>query len=355
MNAPQTIAVQPTVFDHPEYDDHEQVLFCRDAASGLHAIIALHNTVRGPAGGGCRMWPYASFGEALTDALRLSRGMTYKNALADVALGGGKSVIIADPRTDKTEELFTAFAGFVDGLGGRYVTAEDVGITAADMEIMRRRTQYALGTTQSGLGDPSPYTALGVFTGIRAAARFKYGSDDLTGRRACVLGLGAVGYRVAEFLAAAGAKLVVADIREQAVEKAVRELGAEPITPGEAHQAEIDIFVPCALGGGLNATTIPNIQATIIAGAANNQLATPQDDHALMHRDILYAPDYAINAGGVISIADYKMGDSDAAVRAKIDRIGDTLTDIFTQAADDGQPTGMIADRLARQRLVPLA
>ncbi len=353
MNAPHSISLQATVFDHPEFDDHEQIVFCRDADAGLRAIIALHSTARGPAGGGCRFWPYANGSEALTDVLRLSRGMTYKNALADLSLGGGKAVIIGDPRKIKTDTLLEAFACHVERLGGRYVTAEDVGTTAADMEVMRRRTDYALGTKSSGLGDPSPYTALGVFVGIRAAARHVFGSDDLTGLKVCVLGLGSVGYRVAEMLTEAGARLLVSDIRDEAVEKAVRALDARAIPVAGAHRADVNILVPCALGGGLNSVTIPEIRAKIVAGAANNQLATPRDDWDLMNKGILYAPDYAINAGGVISVAESRPGMADAAVRAKIDRIGETLTTIFKLSKAEGRPTGEIADRLARQKLQP--
>ncbi len=340
-----------TLFDHPEFRDHEQVVFGHDAGSGLRTIIAIHDTRLGPAAGGCRMWAYASDAAALTDALRLSRGMTYKNALAGLDLGGGKAVIIADANRDKTPELLEAFGTQVERLSGRYRTAEDVGISSQDMEIVARRTSHALGTKQTGLGDPSPYTALGVFEGIRAAVRHRFETDDLGGLTVSVQGLGNVGFGVARMLNAAGAKLIVSDINATAVSRAVEAFGANATEPDGAHAVKADIFCPCALGAGLNKTTIPQLRAQIVAGAANNQLATDADGEALRRAGILYAPDYAINAGGIISIALAGPEDGDALVREKTIAIGDTLTRIFERAEAEGRPTQVIADRLAEERL----
>ncbi len=354
MNAPLhsniTIDTYMTPLEHPEFAGHEQVVFATDEAAGLKAIIAVHNTNLGPALGGCRMWNYASTSEALTDVLRLSKGMTYKNALANLPLGGGKSVIIADARRDKTPELLRAFGRHINRLSGSYVTAEDVGISSDDMEIICTQTQFARGTEATGFGDPSPYTALGTFAGIKAAAKHKFGTDDLTGLTVSLKGLGHVGYDVARQLHKAGALLIVSDIYEPAVKRAVEELEATSVSTEEAHRVSADIFAPCALGGELNAETIPQLKATVVAGAANNQLETPEDGVALMKRGILYAPDYAINAGGVISIALGEPGTSDAIVRQKTLAIGDTLTQIFKRADAEKRPTSIIADELAEER-----
>lgn len=356
MNAPlaQAVALEDTstAFDHPEFSGHEQVVFAHDPASGLRAIIAIHNTRLGPALGGCRMWGYRTSREALTDALRLSKGMTYKNALAGLPLGGGKSVIIADPKTEKTPELLKAFGRHVERLAGGYITAEDVGITAADMELIASQTGHARGTVATGLGDPSPYTALGVFTGIQAAVAHKFGTSHLTGITVSVQGLGNVGYGVCRYLHAHGAKLVVSDIHEPNVKRAVAEFGAQPIDPHQAHAADVDVYAPCALGATINAATIPQIKAKVIAGAANNQLQTPEDGVKLMQRGILYAPDYALNAGGVISVALATSSKDDAMVREKTLAIGDTLTAIFKRADREGLPTSVVADKLAEERLM---
>tara|TARA_R110002020_G_scaffold50844_13_gene144020 strand:- start:7644 stop:8717 length:1074 start_codon:yes stop_codon:yes gene_type:complete len=339
------------VFDDPAFDDHEQVVFCRDAASGLNAVIAIHDTRLGPALGGCRMWDYDSPADAVTDALRLSRGMTYKNALAGLALGGGKAVILGDARRDKTPALMAAFGRHVEALGGRYITAEDVGISTDDIEQAARMTRHARGTAATGLGDPSPYTALGVFHGIRSALAHRFGSSDLAGRRVVVQGLGHVGSGLAKRLSAEGAELVVADLRADTVRAAAEQFGARSVDAGEAHRIEADVFAPCALGAGLNATTIPELGAPIVAGAANNQLATEEDGRRLIARGVLYAPDYAINAGGVISIALATPGGSDEEVVGRVTAIGSTLSAIFARAEREGRPTGEIADEMARERL----
>ncbi|MDJ0930432.1 Glu/Leu/Phe/Val dehydrogenase dimerization domain-containing protein [Breoghania sp.] len=340
-----------TAFDHPEFRNHEQIVFGHEPVTGLKTIIAIHDTRLGPAAGGCRMWRYACNADALTDALRLSRGMTYKNALAGLDLGGGKAVIIADPSTDKTEALLEAFGTQVDNLSGRYLTAEDVGISSADMDVVGRRTTYALGTSRTGLGDPSPYTALGVFEGIKAAMRYRLQKDDPTGLIVSVQGLGNVGFAVIRYLHKAGAKLVVSDINTASVERAVESFGAKSIVPTRAHEVDADIFCPCALGAGLNSVTIPEIRAKIVAGAANNQLATDEDGERLRRAGILYAPDYAINAGGIISIALAGPRDEDTLVREKTVAIGDTLTRIFERADAEDRPTQVVADELAEERL----
>ncbi len=355
MNALHTSIHHSTVFDHPEMSGHEDVVFVHDRTTGLRAIIAVHDTTLGPALGGCRVWPYAHPGDALTDALRLSRGMTYKNALAGLDLGGGKAVIIADPRKDKTPALMEAFGRHVERLSGTYITAEDVGVTTGDMEAVARQTDHVRGTSATGLGDPSPYTALGVFEGIRASARHVFGSPDLDGRTVSVQGLGHVGYDVARRLHEAGARLFVSDIHVPAVLRAVDAFGAAAVDPAEAHMVEADIFAPCALGAGLNARTIPHIRARIVAGAANNQLQTPADGHALRKRGILYAPDYAINAGGVISIALATPGGDDTQVRQKTLSIGETLSAIFARSAREETTPERIADAMAEERLAEAA
>ena len=339
-----------TVFSHPEFDHHEEVAFCHDPESGLKAIIALHNLNRGPALGGCRMWDYKTEAEALTDALRLSRGMTYKSALADLPYGGGKSVIIGDPRTLKSEALFLAMGRFVDSLGGRYTIAEDVGISVEDIEVMGRVTEQVAGTVSRGGGDPSPGTAYGVFVGIKAAVAHRYGRSDLEGLRVAVQGLGHVGYHLCRYLHEAGAKLVVSDIDQGRVQRAVADFGAEIAAADAVYDATVDVFAPCALGAVINDKTIGRITAGVVAGSANNQLAEARHGRLLMERKVLYAPDYVINAGGIVQIShegrDY---DEDRAF-AHIARIGDTLREIFDRAERAGEPTSDAADRLAEQR-----
>ncbi|MTI00082.1 Glu/Leu/Phe/Val dehydrogenase dimerization domain-containing protein [Roseibium sp. RKSG952] len=351
MNAITKPRQATAVFDHPEFDDHEDVMFIRDRATGLSAIVAVHSTALGPALGGCRVWPYAHPTEALQDALRLSKGMTYKNALAGLDLGGGKAVIIADSGKDKTEAMMEAFGAHVDRLNGTYITAEDVGVTTDDMDAVARRTTHVRGTSAIGLGDPSPYTALGVFEGIKAAARHVYGTDDLSQRTVSVQGLGHVGFDVARHLHEAGARLILSDIRDAQVDNARSRFGAEAVSPDQAHAVDADIFAPCALGAGLNHRTIPDIKARIVAGAANNQLETAQDGVSLKERGILYAPDYAINAGGVISIALATEKGHETEVRAKTLQIGATLTEIFNRALGKDETPETVADEMAEERL----
>jgi Glutamate dehydrogenase/leucine dehydrogenase len=343
------------VFSHPEYDGHEHVAFRFDADSGLRAIIAIHNTRLGHALGGCRMWPYADEAEAITDVLRLSRGMTYKAALAGLPQGGGKSVIIGDPRHQKSPELLRAMGRFVDSLGGLYLVAEDSGTSVEDMRLMARETRHVSGIASSGAadgrtGDPSPATAQGVFIGLRAAVAFALGRDDLTGLKVAIQGVGSVGYRLARHLHQAGARLWVGDLHAPAVARCVADFGAEAVAVEDIHRLPVDVFAPCALGAVINDRTVDAIQARVIAGAANNQLARPVHDRRLAERGILYCPDYVINAGGIIDIH-YEGPTYDAAVvQAHLQRIGDTLTEIFTEARRSGRPTGEIADRLAEAR-----
>ncbi|MED5523799.1 MAG: Glu/Leu/Phe/Val dehydrogenase dimerization domain-containing protein [Pseudomonadota bacterium] len=335
------------VFNHTAFDGHEEVVFCHDVETGLKAIIAIHNTNCGPAVGGCRMWNYASDDEALTDVLRLSRGMTYKNALAGLPFGGGKSVIIGDAKTMKSEALFRAFGRFLNSLGGRYVTAEDVGTSTKDIAHIQMETDFVAGI--EGLsGDPSPFTALGTYLGIKAAVKHKLGRDDLEGLKVSVQGLGSVGYYLCEHLARAGAKLFVTDINEAALKKAEAELGATIVGLDDIYDLDVDIYAPCALGATVNDNTIDRIKATIIAGCANNQLAEARHDQLLRDKGILYAPDYVINAGGIINVSFEKDYDKTKAT-AKVEEIYATLLDIFARADTQQKPTGIIADQMARE------
>ncbi|HTD31159.1 MAG TPA: Glu/Leu/Phe/Val dehydrogenase dimerization domain-containing protein [Steroidobacteraceae bacterium] len=343
------------IFDLREFDAHELVVFGHDAASGLRAIIAIHSTALGPAAGGCRMWPYASTAEAVADVLRLSRGMSYKNALAGLKFGGGKAVIIGDARKGKTPELFEAFGRFVDSLGGRYVTAEDVGTTTHDMTQVARGTRYVAGLGaapgEAG-GDPGPKTALGVFLGLKAAVKFRLGRADLTDVSVAVQGAGGVGYHLCGMLAAEGAKLSVADVRPVALQRVCDEFKARAVTVEEVLFEDVDVLSPCALGAVLSAQSIPRLRARVIAGAANNQLAQGQDGAALPAAGILYAPDYVINAGGIISVSrEYHGGASEAQVIADIHGIPARLTEIFERARRENRTTNAVADELARERL----
>lgn len=344
-----------SVFSHSAFDDHEQVVFCRDAESGLKAIIAIHNTWRGGSLGGCRMWPYASDDEALTDVLRLSRGMTYKSALADLPFGGGKSVIIGNPRGDKSPALFRAMGRFVESLSGRYVVAEDVGISVPDVEAMSKETRHVAGIPAGGSGDPSPATAFGVFEGIKSAAAFKLGAKDLHGIRVAVQGLGHVGWELCRLLHGAGAQLVVADLNSQQTQRAVEWFDAKITDPDAIIREEVSVYAPCALGATINDGSIGELRCAIVAGSANNQLADERHGDLLRDRGILYAPDYVINAGGVINISHEQRlpGDKpyvEAAAFTHVARIGDTLTEIFEVAEQKGISTSQAADKLAEQR-----
>lgn len=342
------------MFDLPDFDNHELVLFGRDKATGLSAIIAVHSTALGPACGGCRMWPYASEAEAVTDVLRLSRGMSYKNAMAGLPLGGGKSVIIGDGRKDKSDALFRAFGRVIESLGGRYIAAEDVGITVADVMTMGQTTRHVAGlsTGHAASGDPSPFTAYGIYLGIKAAAQHKLGTDDLKGVRIAVQGLGNVGSNLLRRLADDGAVLTVADIHADAVQRAVDQFGAVAVAADHIHAADVDVFAPCALGAVLNDVTLPSLKAKIVAGGANNQLATAEIGEALRSMGVLYAPDYVINGGGIINVSAEVTNTYDReAVLRQVERIPVTLAEIFRRADREGRPTSEVADQMAREIL----
>ena len=341
------------VFDHPEFDQHESLHFVQDPDSGLKAIIAIHSTALGPAAGGCRRWQYASDAEALTDALRLSRGMTYKNAVAGLKFGGGKAVILASDAAPKSPALFRAFGRAVENAGGRYVTAEDVGCSVADMNYVREETRFVSGLPQSGNsagGDPSPMTALGVFLGIEAAVKARLGKDSLEGISVAIQGVGHVGLHLCRMLHEAGARLVVADVDREHLQAARDELPVTEVAPPQLLYSDVDVLAPCALGNILTSVTIPKLRAKIIAGAANNQLATEADGARLVEHGILYAPDYVINAGGIINVAhEYYGSSSEKNVRAEVTRIPERLEVIFAKAEETGQPTNIIADDWARR------
>ena len=344
------------VFSLSDFADHEQVVFVSDDKSGLKAIIAVHNSNLGPALGGCRMWPYATEEEAVRDVLRLSRGMTYKSAMANLKLGGGKSVIIGNPRTHKTPELLAAFARALEQLNGRYIAAEDSGTSVADMKYMTQFTQHVAGIhdkpsdegTRSG--DPSPATAYGTFIGIQAAVKERLGRDSLDGLRVAVQGVGNVGFDLARQLKEAGAQLWVTDIHREPLVQAGKELGATVVAPDEIFGLDVDVFAPCALGAILNDTTIPQLKASIVAGAANNQLAEARHGVELMKRGILYAPDYVINAGGIIDVYHERIGFDRAALLKHIEGIHDNLMEVFERARTEERPTGEVADAIAEER-----
>ena len=343
------------IFDLPEFDAHELIVFGHDAATSLRAIIAIHSTALGPAAGGCRMWPYATTADAVCDALRLSRGMSYKNALAGVPFGGGKAVIIGESRQAKTPQLFEAFGRLVDSLGGRYLTAGDLGTTSADMASVARATRHVAGLGRApgeAGGDPGPKTALGVYLGIKAAVRFRLGRQDLHGLTVAVQGVGGVGYHLCGLLAGAGAQLRVADVRAAAVQRVCEEFGARAVPVEEVLAEEVDVLAPCALGAVLSAQSIPRLRARIIAGAANNQLAPGQDGQALQAAGILYAPDYVINAGGIISVSrELHGGATEEQVIADIQGIPARLTEVFERARRENRPTNAVADQMARELL----
>lgn len=330
--------------------DHETVLIGHDAASGYHGIIAVHSTALGPAVGGTRFWNYASEDEALTDALRLSHGMTYKNALAGLPLGGGKSIIIGDNKTSNREALLRAHGRFVDTLQGRYITAEDVGTSPADMEIVRAETQYVAGLLGRS-GDPSPFTARGVFRAIEASAKFRWNRDELAGVTVALQGCGHVGYNLAKLLHEAGAKLVASDVDEQNLSRVVEEFGAEMVRPEAIYSVRADVFAPCALGGIINDRTIPELKVQIVAGAANNQLLEEPHGALLREKDILYAPDYVANAGGILNGTIELLAWKPEDALRKIDEIYDTTLRIFESARAQGITTNKAADRLAEDRL----
>jgi leucine dehydrogenase len=336
------------VFNEPNFDNHEQVVFASDPKSGLKAIIAIHNTNLGPAMGGCRMWNYVNEAAAVNDVLRLSRGMTYKNAVAGLPIGGGKSVIIGNPKTDKTPALFEALGEALQRLGGRYVTAEDIGTNPTDMENVAKKTKFVAGL--GATGDPSPFTALGCFVGAQAAVKFHLKRDSMDGLVVAVQGLGNVGYDYARRLHEAGAKLVVTDIDEKALERARTEFNAKVVAVDAIYDVEADIYAPCALGATLNPMTLSRIKAKIVAGGANNQLATDDVGDMLRQKGVLYVPDYVINSGGITKVCYEYLNKPEAEVEAHVRKIGATLMEIFERAVHEGLPTGVVADRVAQAR-----
>lgn len=343
------------LFSASDFDGHETVQFFHDEETGLTCIIAIHNSNLGPALGGCRMWAYESEQDAIDDVLRLSRGMTYKSALAGLNFGGGKAVIIGDPRSAKSPELFRSFGKAVEQLNGRYITAEDVGTSVQDLEYARLETRHVAGITEGGSGDPSPATAYGVFCGIKAAVQHRLGSSDLNGVTVALQGLGSVGWNLGESLHEAGARLIVADLNETAVKKALDLFSAEVADPNRIHEAKADVYAPCALGATLNERSIPEIKAPVIAGSANNQLATTANDDDLRDRKILYAPDYVINAGGVINISHEGPSYNLQTAFAHVGKIQTTLREIFERADSESIATGKAADKQAEDRFMAAA
>lgn len=341
------------IFEYMEGLDYEQLVFCQDKQSGLKAIIAIHDTTLGPALGGTRMWTYKSEEEAIVDALRLSRGMTYKNAAAGLNLGGGKAVIIGDPLKDKTEELFRAFGRYIQGLNGRYITAEDVGTTVADMDLIHEETDFVTGVSPEfgSSGNPSPVTAYGVYKGMKAAAKAAFGTDSLNGKVIAVQGIGNVALHLCSHLHEEGAQLIVTDINKAAVQKAVGKFNALAVEPAEIYGVGCDIFAPCALGAVINEQTIPQIKAKVIAGAANNQLKDAVHGDLIHERGIIYAPDYVINAGGVINVADELHGYNRERAMRKVELIYDNIEKVIEIAKRDGIPTYIAADRMAEERI----
>ena len=329
---------------------HEQLVLCQDSASGYRGIIAVHSTVLGPALGGTRFWNYATDEEAIIDALRLARGMTYKNAVAGLNLGGGKSVIIGNNKTADREMIFRAHGRFVESLGGRYITAEDVGTSTADMDYVHMETDYVSGLAGRS-GDPSPVTAHGVFRAIQASARERWGSDDLSARTIAIQGCGHVGYYLAKELHEAGAKLVITDIDPDRVKRVANEFGARAVNTEEIYGVQADVFAPCALGAIINDKTIPQLKVEIVSGAANNQLHEERHGDALEQRNIMYTPDYVANAGGVINVYGELAGWTSARSFRKADEIYETVRKVFAIARDEKIPTYLAADRLAEQRI----
>jgi leucine dehydrogenase len=343
-------ALNSGVFSHPAFDSHQTLQFVSDAKTGLKAIIAVHDTTLGPALGGCRRWRYDTEQDALTDVLRLSAGMTLKNAAAGLDLGGGKAVILSDGG-EATPKMWRAFGAAVDRLSGRYITAEDVGTGQSAVDCIAETTSHVRGTSADGLGDPSPFTAQGVFAGIGAAAGHHLGVASLDGLTVAIKGLGHVGGAVAEKVFKDGAKLIVADIDDTKTKRFADGFGAKIAGVDDVHAARADIFAPCALGGGLNADTIPQLKVSIVAGAANNQLATEDDAKRLAERGILYAPDFIINAGGVISIALADRFNATEAMMDRVSELGNVLLAVFVQADAEQRTTEDVAIARAKARL----
>ncbi|HEY1098633.1 MAG TPA: Glu/Leu/Phe/Val dehydrogenase dimerization domain-containing protein [Myxococcota bacterium] len=347
-----------SVFEELSKKDHEQVIFCHDQESGLKAIIAIHDTTLGPSLGGCRMWHYENEEMALRDVLRLSRGMTYKSAAAGLNLGGGKAVIIGNPKTDKSETLFRAYGRFIQGLAGRYITAEDVGTTVREMEWVRMETDYVTGISRAlgGSGDPSPVTALGCYEGIKASVKWRTGSENLEGKVVAVQGVGAVGYHLVQHLTRDGAKVIVTDIDQENLKRASTDFrGIDVVAPDKIYGVACDVFAPCAMGAVINDETVSQLKCGIVAGSANNQLAD-EDKHAaaLEAKGILYAPDYVINAGGIINVANELEGYNRERAVQQAASIYNIVTTIYQIARDEKITTNRAANALAERRIARL-
>ena len=344
------------VFESISKTDHEEVVFCQNKDAGLQAIIAIHNSVLGPALGGLRMWPYATEQEALNDVLRLSRGMTYKAAVSGLNLGGGKAVIIGDPSKDKSEALFRAFGRFVNSLNGRYITAEDVGIDVNDMEHVYRETEFVTGVHQvhGGSGDPSPFTAFGTLQGLMAALQSQFGNEDVGKYSYAVQGVGHVGMEYVKLLRERGAKVFVTDINVELVQRAVDDYGAEAVDADAIYDTGADVYSPCALGGTVNEATLDRLTCKIICGAANNQLANNEIGDEVQRRGILYAPDYAVNAGGLMNVSLEIDGYNRERAMRMLRTIYFNLARIFEISKRDGIPTYLAADRMAEERIATI-
>ncbi|MBK8945945.1 MAG: Glu/Leu/Phe/Val dehydrogenase [Ignavibacteriae bacterium] len=341
-------------FDVMEKFGHEQVIFCSDKDSGLKAIIAIHDTTLGPAIGGTRMWNYSSFDEALNDVLRLSRGMTYKASISGLNFGGGNAVIIGNPETDKSERLFRTFGKFIEGLSGRYITAEDVGTTVNDMEYVLMETSFVTGISKAlgGSGDPAPVSAYGVYMGMKACANAKWGNDSLSGKRVVVQGAGRVARYLCEHLFNEGAKIIISDIVDEKIKTVLDSVDAETVAPEKIYDEECEIFSPCALGAVINDKTIPKLKCEIIAGSANNQLED-ENKHGdmLKEKGILYAPDYVINAGGLINVANELKGYRQDRALKQADGIYDVLTKVIRISKEQNIPTHLASNQIAEERL----
>lgn len=338
------------IFDYLETYDYEQVVLCQDKLSGLKAIIAIHDTTLGPALGGTRMWTYDSEDGAIEDALRLARGMTYKSAAAGLNLGGGKAVIIGDSKVDKSEEMFRAFGRYIESLNGRYITAEDVGTTVQDMDYIKMETNHVTGVSGEG-GDPSPATALGTWYGMKAMAKEAFGSDSLQGKTVAVQGLGHVGYYLCQHIAKEGGKMIVTDINSDAVKRVIAEFGAEAVKPADIYSVECDIFAPCALGAVVNDETLPKFKFKVIAGAANNVLKEDRHGEILEKKDILYAPDFVINAGGIMNCYQELFGYDQEKVFSNVESIYSNIEKVLAISKRDNIPTYQAANRMAEERI----
>lgn len=340
------------VFESIQADNYEQIIFCNDNKVGLKAIIAIHNSALGPATGGCRMWDYKNEDEAMTDVLRLSKGMTYKAAISGLSMGGGKSIIIG-AQSAKTPELLKRFGDFVETLKGNYVTAKDVGIDSNDLKTIKSRTPHILGIAgeTNSSGDPSPLTAWGVYNGMLACAEKAFGSKTLKGLHVSLQGLGAVNYYLLKYLAQEGAKVTGCDISKESIDRAQKEFNIDIVSPDAIYDVASDIFSPGALGAVVNSQTIPKLKCKVIAGAANNQLATEKDGEELVRRGVIYAPDFAINAGGLINIYHEREGYNRDKAYAHVAKIYDTIKNVLDEAAKDKLPTNLVANRIAENRV----